>query len=164
MDIWFSLGLTAASFLFGLWSWWASHKSKAARRAAETAEDNARRATEAAEASAKELRKLVESLSLPPLVASRPSTSNNRSVMLLNTTSELIVVTDVLNANAFVRLMPETELPFMIPPGAQFEIHVMGAMGAQTPSNFHFAISQGDEAREVHVPIPSRSSERKTRN
>ncbi|MGP9489648.1 hypothetical protein ACT3UD_17010 [Glutamicibacter sp. 287] len=158
MDIWISVGLAGASFLFGLWSWWASNKSRAARRAAESAENNARRATDAAEASATELRKLVESLSLPPLVATRPASANSRLVMLRNTTSELILVAEVLNADKFVRMTPEAELPFTIPPGAQFEILVMGAMGAQTPSNFHFSISQGGEVRDVHVPIPSRSS------
>lgn len=149
------VGLTVLTLLFAIWSWWSANKSKKAREAAETAEGNATRRVKAAESTANELRKLVEQLSLPPLVATSSKPRSATIIMLRNTTDAPVIVDDVLNAEKFFRLDLETTAPFTIEPGAQYKLVAHAANGYPVPSNLHFQISSNGRQRDVHVPIPN---------
>lgn len=148
------VGLTALTFLFAVWSWWSSNKSKKARLAAEDAGLKANRRVEAAETTASELRKLVESLQMPPLVATVTSSRGSKHIMIRNTTREPIKFSAVLNQDDFVRLDIDEKLPFTIPPGAQLGVTALGAYGYPVPSNLHLQIQDIHGERDVHVPIP----------
>lgn len=155
VDAWIMVALTALTFLFAFWSWWSSNKSKKAREAAETAEKNANRRVKAAESTANELRKLVEQLSLPPLVATASKPKYSTIIMLRNTTDSPVTVVEVLNAAKFFRLDLETTAPFTVEPGAQYKLIAHAANGYPVPSNLHFQISSNGQRRDVHVPIPN---------
>ncbi|WP_346921899.1 hypothetical protein [Glutamicibacter creatinolyticus] len=158
MESWIEAAAAVLALTFSFFSWLFAGKSVKARRAAEAAEANARRSTEAAEDTAAELRKLVEQLSLPPLVATRGEGRSNDALMLRNTTSELIVVEQVLNVGSFARIdLASGELPITIPPGAQIVLYPLVPFGSPYPSNLHLRISGSGQRRDVHVPIPPRS-------
>ena len=154
IDAWIMVVLTALTFLFALWSYWSANKSKKARQAAEKAEANADRRVRAAESTASELRKVVEQLSLPPLVATASKPKYSTIIMLRNTTDAPVTVIEVLNAAKFFRLDLETTAPFTIEPGAQYQLIAHAANGYPVPSNLHFQISSNGQRRDVHVPIP----------
>lgn len=158
MESWIEAAAAVLALIFSFFSWLFAGKSAKARKAAEAAEGNARRSTEAAEETAAELRKLVEQLSLPPLVATRGEGRNNDALMLRNTTSGLLVVEQVLNFDSFDRLDLEGGvLPITIPPGAQIVVYPLVSFGSPSPSNLHLRISGSGQRRDVHVPIPPRS-------
>ena len=155
-DVWISIVLTALSLVFAVWSWWASSVSKKARIAAEKAEENAERRVQAAEAAASELRKLVASLQLPPLVATSTATGSQgmTNIMLRNTTGKAIELISVVNQPSFARLVIDPALPSIVNPGAQFELMAIEAFGYRNPSNLDLAIRDAHGERLLHVAIP----------
>ncbi|WP_157875194.1 hypothetical protein [Arthrobacter sp. PAMC 25486] len=153
-ETWINLAFTAAALIFAIWSWWSSNRSKTARVAAEKAERNADRRVEAAETSASELRKLVENLKLPPLVATSNKINSGRVIMLQNTTSEPIELLEILNNEQFYQIRVDQDMPFMIHDHAQARIHVYYAGGMVAGQNLHLLIRESGVERRVHVPIP----------
>lgn len=146
--------LTVLTLGFAIWSWWSSSRSKTARIAAEKAEKNADRKVKAAEATAIQLRKLVENLQLPPLVATATMIKSGRVIMLQNTTSEPIELLEILNNEQFYQLRIDQAMPFMIPDHAHVRVIVYYAGGMLAAQNLHLLIRDSRGERDVHVPIP----------
>ncbi|MDZ5077897.1 hypothetical protein [Nesterenkonia sp. HG001] len=152
MDVaaWVSSVAAVFSAAFTVVAWHRSNLSKAARQAADAAEQRANRKVDAVEKQAAELRRLVDGLSRPPLVAVAERTKSGRRIWLENTTDAPVVISEVVNDEDFMQLDIEREIPATIPPGAQLEMRALASMGHTIPSNLHLRI---DGNRDVHVPI-----------